>query len=101
MDSHLFHPLAKVLAISAVAISDQVARHRVPMESMNDLLGGPFRSGAGCYVEMDVASPILSQTRKTYRARKLTVGTVKKSTATRSLMWLFRNVCQVCEGGFF
>ena len=28
---------------------------------MNDLLGGPFRSGVGCHIEMDVASPIMSQ----------------------------------------
>src|SRR5437867_11616036 len=28
------------------------------------------------------------------------VGTVKKSTATKSLTWLFRKVRHVCEGGF-
>jgi len=30
---------------------------------------------------------------------ELMVGTVKKSTATKSLAWLFRNVRQLCEGG--
>jgi hypothetical protein len=74
VDSHLFHPLAKILAISAVAISDQVARHRVPRESMNDLLGGPFRSGAGCYVEMDVASPIMSQNHEDVQDAKANRG---------------------------
>ena len=32
--------------------------------------------------------------------RKVAVGTTKKSTETRSKTWFWRNVRQVCEGGF-
>jgi glyoxylase-like metal-dependent hydrolase (beta-lactamase superfamily II) len=40
-----------------------------------------------------------SMTRKTNNTRKGIVGTVKKSTATISPMWFFKNVLQVCDGG--
>jgi len=36
---------------------------------------------------------------KTKNTRKVRVGTVKKSTDTKSWMWLARKVLQVCEGG--
>jgi hypothetical protein len=36
---------------------------------------------------------------KTKRTRKVTVGTVKKSTAMRCFVWLARNDRHECEGG--
>jgi len=36
----------------------------------------------------------------TNRIWKRAVGTVKKSTETSCLEWFFRNVRQVCDGGF-
>ena len=41
-----------------------------------------------------------SRTTKTYRRRKVAVGTTKKSMATISVMWLRRKVRQVWDGGF-
>src|SRR5260370_1774058 len=40
-----------------------------------------------------------ASTTRTKRTRSCTVGTVKKSTATRSGTWFVRNVRHVCEGG--
>jgi hypothetical protein len=40
-----------------------------------------------------------ASTTRTKRTRSCAVGTVKKSTATRSRTWLVRNVRQVWEGG--
>src|SRR6516165_12062883 len=40
-----------------------------------------------------------ANTRNTYSTWKRIVGTVKKSTETNVLAWLFRKVRQVCEGG--
>src|ERR1700681_2113942 len=40
-----------------------------------------------------------AKTRKTYRILKRMIGTVKKSTETKSLKWFSRNVRHVCEGG--
>jgi len=39
--------------------------------------------------------------RNTNRTSNVAVGTVKKSTATKSPTWLSRNVRQVCDGGRF
>src|SRR5215472_10400012 len=40
-----------------------------------------------------------ANTRNTYSTWKRIVGTLKKSTETNVLAWLFRKVRQVCEGG--
>jgi hypothetical protein len=50
---------------------------------------------------MDDPPPgVCSAPEKTKRTRNLAVGTVKKSTETMSCAWFFRNVRQVCDGGF-
>jgi hypothetical protein len=46
-------------------------------------------------VEVDDPSPMVASTKKTKRTRHPAVGTVKKSTETRSRTWLVRNVRQV------
>src|SRR5207244_657022 len=38
-------------------------------------------------------------TTSTNRTRKVAVGTVKKSKAIRSAVWLFKNVRHACDGG--
>jgi hypothetical protein len=40
-----------------------------------------------------------ARTTKTNKALNITVGTTKKSTATRLPRWLSRKVLQVCDGG--
>src|SRR5437870_4672194 len=41
-----------------------------------------------------------ARTTKTNKTLNITVGTTKKSTATRLPTWLSRKVRQVCDGGF-
>jgi hypothetical protein len=64
VDTHRLDPLAEVLSIDSIPISDQIARSRVPGESLNDLLGGPLRAGVGRDIEVDVAPPMMCQNDK-------------------------------------
>ncbi len=64
MDTHRLDPLTEVLSIDSVPISDQIARSRVPRESLNDLLRGPLRAGVGRDIEMDMAPTMMCQNDK-------------------------------------
>src|SRR5215471_797169 len=59
-------------------------------------------SAVGCAVTLKCTSRRRScwMTIKTKRTWKSAVGTVKKSMETSCFEWFFRNVRQVCDGGF-
>ena len=100
-DAHAFHPSPKFAAVDTVSIAEQVARRGVIGESFDNLLRRPG-SGRGIgHVEVhDLATTMQQDHEHVERTRKVAVGTTKKSTETRSARWFWRNVRQVCEGGF-
>ena len=45
LHAHVLDLLGEVVAKDSIPVSQQIARCRVPGESISKLLGGPFRSG--------------------------------------------------------
>ena len=87
-------------AVDRIAVAQQVARGGVPGERLHELLSRPLGRRDVGDVDVDDASPVMRQDDEDNNTLNSTVGTVKKSTETRLRMWLSRNECQVCEGGF-
>jgi hypothetical protein len=99
LDPHPFQSVPKLLAVSLVAIAQEIGRRGVVREGIYDLLGGPVRGGVFGHVEVDDASAAVSEHDENEEHAQACSGTVKKSIETKSWTWLARNVRQVCEGG--
>jgi hypothetical protein len=83
-----------------ITVPEEVASNGVPWEGVTELLGRPLsRLGKAVTLKCRMHRRSLARTRETYKIWNR-MGTVKKSTETKLLTWLLRQVRQVCEGGF-
>ena len=94
-DPQALHSVPERVTIHAVTIAEEIGGNGVVGERLNELLGGPSGGGMLGDVEVEDAAAVVASTTRTKRTRRRAVGTVKKSTATRSRTWLVRNVRQV------
>jgi len=74
---------------------EEVSRCSVPRKRFDDLLRGPLRSRVFGDVEVNNLPSIMCQNHEDEQHLNVIVGTVKKSTETRSFAWLDRNVRQL------
>lgn len=100
LDAHVSHPLPKRRAVDAVPIAQQVARALLPWEGLATTCWA-VHAAVGCSVTLICTMRRRSWARMTSTKSTLyvTVGTVKKSRATRSLTWVFRKPFHVGDGG--
>jgi len=84
LDPHMLYPLPEGSAIDVVPIAQEIPRGLVPREGINDLLRGPLCCGMLGDVEVDDATSMVGQDDQAKSTVCLTVGTTKKSRATRS-----------------
>jgi hypothetical protein len=96
-DTHALHSVPERVTIDAVAIAEKIGGSGVVGERLHDLLGGPSGGGMLGDVEVEDAAALVGEHDQDEEdaQRSCAVGTVKKSTATKSRTWLVRNVRQV------
>ena len=92
LDPHMPHPLLKNRAGDAVPIAPEISRRLSPWQGIDDLLCRPLSRGTRRRSWARISS--------TTSTLWVTVGTTKKSRATRSCAWCFRTVFPVGDGGF-
>ena len=93
---HSLHALTEGLAVDRVTVAEEIGGGGVVWERVHDLLGGPDGGGMLCDVEVDDPPAMVGEHDEDEQStRKRAVGTVKKSTETKSRTWLSRNVRQV------
>ncbi len=85
-DAHAPHALPEHVTVDRVAIAEEIGWRGVVREGVHDLLGRPGCGGMRGDIEVEDAPTVVGEHDKTNRTRRRTVGTVKKSTETRSRM---------------
>ena len=60
-DAHAFDTLCEIVAVDAVAITDEKTGCFLVREGVDDLLGGPFGVGIRGNVEVDDSSPVVTE----------------------------------------
>ena len=61
LHAHVLDLSGEVVTKDSVPISQQITGCRVPGKRIAKLLGGPFRSGMSCDVEVQYAPPLMGQ----------------------------------------
>ena len=95
LDAHVPDVGTKHVTVDCIAFMNQEARCSVEWKSFDDLLGRPLGHRMGSDVEVHDLSPVVARTTNVKRIRNVVVGTVKKSMARMSLMWLSRKAGHV------
>jgi len=64
LDSKILNPLSKIFTIDRIPISDQILGNSFFRKSIHNLLGGPYCSRMGSYIEMYNLSSIMTKNDK-------------------------------------
>ena len=84
-DSHVLHALPEHVTVDRVAIAEEIGRGGVVREGVHDLLGRPGSVGMLGDIEVEDAPAVVGEHDEDEQdAQARAVGTVKKSTETRS-----------------
>ena len=99
VDAHMPHARLKNRTVYAIAVAQQISWSFIPRLGFHPCCA--VHAAVGCSVTLQWITCQRSWARMTSPKSTLhvTVGTVKKSRATNSRMWFFRNAFHVGDGG--
>src|SRR6478672_10183960 len=98
-NAHRANAARKCLAVDAVAITNEVVRHRFPPAGLVDCRATHSTVGDDVAPTQTIRLRSCRRIRRPYTNLNEIVGTTKRSIEAIPSAWLRRNVLQPCEGG--